>query len=200
MELPGPARADLIQRNAESACWIKLASEGWRSAMRRTTAMQQCIGIATDRLAGLAVTTGRYLTAAAKAFWQRKASVDEIDRLGPQETGCLARDLGVSPDEIRLLAAKDCNAADLLYRRMKTIGLDRAHVDPAVMRDLQRGCSKCLDKGLCVHELEDRPREPTWPRYCPNEQTLAALAQEQASSDTPCCEPPTTAAVRRLSG
>jgi hypothetical protein len=159
--------------------------------------MHQRISIAADRLAGLAVMAGRHLMATAKAFRQRRASVDEIDRLGPQETRCIARDLGISTDDLRVLAAKDRNAADLLYRRMQTIGLDPARVDFTVMRDLQRGCSQCLDKGLCVHELEDRPREPTWPKYCPNEQTLAALAQEQPPPDTPCCEPPTPAAVKR---
>lgn len=168
--------------------------------MHQRTTMHQRIGIATDRLVGLFAAAQRQLTAAAKAFRQRRASVDEIDRLGPQETRCLARDLGVSADDLRVLAAKDRNAADLLYRRMQTVGLDPARVDRAVMRDLQRGCSQCLDKGLCVHELEDRPREPTWPKYCPNEQTLAALTQEQAPPDAPCCEPPTTGAVRKLSG
>jgi hypothetical protein len=160
--------------------------------------MHQRLSIAADRLAGLAVMAGRHLMARAKAFRQRRASVDEIDHLGPRETGCLARDLGVSADDLRVLAGKDRNAADLLYRRMQTIGLDPAHIDPAVMRDLQRGCSKCLDKGLCVHELEDRPREPTWPKYCPNEQTLAALAQEQVPADEPGREPTTPPAVRRL--
>jgi uncharacterized protein DUF6455 len=189
----------LIHRNAELVAWIRIAAESWRSIMRQRT-MHQRISIATDTLAGLLVTVRGRLTAAARAFWQRRTSVDEIDRLGPQEMGCLARDLGVSPGEIRLLAAKDSHAADLLYRRMKTIGLDPAGVDSAVMRDLQRGCSKCIDKGLCVHELEDRPREPTWPQYCPNEQTLDALAQERATPDAPCCEPPTTGAVKKLSG
>jgi uncharacterized protein DUF6455 len=184
----------LIHRNAEPALWIRLAPNGWNSAMH------QSLSITANKLAALLLTAQRQLTATAKAFWQRRASVDEIDRLGPQETGCLARDLGVSPGEIRLLAAKDSHAADLLYRRMKTIGLDPADVDSAVMRDLQRGCSKCLDKGLCVHELEDRPREPTWPQYCPNEQTLDALAQERATPDAPCCEPPMTGAVKKLSG
>jgi hypothetical protein len=28
-------------------------------------------------------------------------------------------------------------------------------VDPALMRDLQRCCSMCDSKQLCVHELED---------------------------------------------
>jgi len=122
-------------------------------------------------------------SAATKALWQRKASVSEINRLDGQEMTCLARDLGVSAEEIRTLAATDKSAADLLVRRMQTLGLDPTRVDHAVMRDLQRCCSKCTDKGLCIHELEDQPRDPTWPQYCPNEQTLAALTTQSASRE-----------------
>jgi hypothetical protein len=129
------------------------------------------------------------LTAAVTALWRRRASVKEIDRLGTQEATCLARDLGISADELRLLAAQDKDAADLLVRRMETLGLDAARIDPTVLHDLQRGCSKCADKGLCVHELEDHPRNAAWPKYCPNEQTLAALREERGTRDASGHEP-----------
>jgi hypothetical protein len=48
-------------------------------------------------------------------------------------------------------------------------------VDPSVMRDLQRCCSNCDSKQLCVHELEDKPKGAIWPKYCSNEQTIEAL-------------------------
>src|SRR5262245_46113389 len=102
-----------------------------------------------DRLSNLFATGWHHLTAAAVAWRQRRASVKEIDDMDAQEIGCIARDLGVSPVEIRALAAKGKNAADLLSRRMKTIGLDPTQVDLAVMRDLQRCCSICAQKGLC---------------------------------------------------
>jgi hypothetical protein len=146
---------------------------------------------AADRMIALLASARDQLAAAASAFWQRRAALDEIDRLGPQEARCLARDLGIPAADVRILAGKDSHAADLLYRRMETLGLDPARIDTAVMRDLQRCCSKCLDKGLCVHELEDRPREPTWPKYCPNEQTLTALTEQQSLRDGPPGEDPT---------
>lgn len=135
-----------------------------------------------DKLTNLLATAWRQLTVAASSLRERRASVDEIEHLDPQELKCLAQDLGIPADEIRILAAKDKNAADLLTRRMGTLGLDPARVDSTVMRDLQRCCSKCSDKGRCVHELEDHPREPLWPKYCPNEQTLAALTEEKNSA------------------
>src|SRR5262249_4151712 len=101
------------------------------------------------------------------------------------ELAHIARDLGISPDELHVLAAQDKSAADLLLRRMETLRLDPTQVDSAVVRDLQRCCSKCKDKVLCAHELEDRPRKAMWPKYCPNEQTLAALTEERAMRNTP---------------
>lgn len=132
-----------------------------------------------NKMTNLLAAAWRQLTAAAESLRERTASVNEIEHLDPQEMKCLARDLGISADDIRILAAKDKDAADLLTRRMETLGLDPARIDSTVMRDLQRCCSKCSDKGRCVHELEDHPREPLWPKYCPNEQTLAALTEEQ---------------------
>lgn len=136
-----------------------------------------------DKLTNLLATAWRQLTAATDRLWQRRVSANELEQLDPQEMKCLAQDLGIPACELRILAAKDKNAADLLARRMETLGLDPARVDSAVMRDLQRCCSKCSDKGRCVHELEDHPRDPLWPKYCPNEQTLAALTGGQ--SDAP---------------
>jgi hypothetical protein len=127
----------------------------------------------------------RGLVEAARRLSRRHIAVNEIARLEPRELACIARDLGISRDELRVLAAQDKSAADLLLRRMETVRLDPTRIDSAVMRDLQRCCSKCKDKVLCVHELEDRPREAMWPKYCPNEQTFAALTEEQAKRNTP---------------
>jgi hypothetical protein len=100
--------------------------------------------------------------------------------MGPEELA-LQEDVGVPPDELRVVTGKGEHAADLLVRRLRTLGLKARRIDPAVMRDLQRCCSECASQGLCVHELEDRPRHATWPDYCPNRLTLAALeAQEKA--------------------
>jgi hypothetical protein len=127
----------------------------------------------------------RGLVEAVRRLSQRHISAHEIAGLEPRELACIAHDLGVSPDELYVLAARDKSAADLLLRRMETLRLDPGQVDSAVMRDLQRCCSQCKDKVLCVHELEDRPREATWPKYCPNSQTLAALTEERIMHNTP---------------
>jgi len=77
-----------------------------------------------NKLIDLLARATHQLTAATKALWQRRASVGEIDRLDSQEKTCLAQDLGISVDEVRALAATDKSAADLLIRRMQTLGFD----------------------------------------------------------------------------
>lgn len=121
----------------------------------------------------------RYLSETGRRYLQRFSSAAEIDRLDGPERARIANDLGISSDALRVLAAKDKTAADLLLRRMKSVGLDPRDTDPGVMRDLERCCSMCRDKVLCVHELEDKPRQAAWPKYCPNEQTLHALLDER---------------------
>jgi hypothetical protein len=111
----------------------------------------------------------------AKSFWARRASVNEIDACNPLEVARVAQELGISATDLRALASRDETAAELLYRRLEALRIDPASVDPALMRDLQRCCSICDSKALCAHELEDKPKRASWPKYCPNEDTIAAL-------------------------
>jgi hypothetical protein len=131
-------------------------------------------------LTNLLARVAHFSSTAVKGFMERRASVQEIDSMDAQDRNAFARDLGISAGELRVLAGHDKSAADLLVRRMQVLGFDPRDVDPAVMRDLQRCCSQCTDKGLCIHELEDGPRNPTWPQYCPNKLTLAALKEERS--------------------
>ena len=110
-----------------------------------------------------------------KAFWGRWSAIDELADCDPSEVARIATDLGVSATELRFLAASDKTAADLLRRRLQDLRIDPNSIDPAVMRDLQLHCAQCKSKKLCAHELEDKPSEAVWPKYCPNEQTIEAI-------------------------
>jgi len=118
------------------------------------------------------------LIEASKNWVRRRISINEVATLDSELLSRIAHELGISASELRVLANHDKNAADLLYRRMEQLQLDRNHVDIAVLRDLQRCCSNCDLKQLCAHELEDKPKGACWPKYCPNEQTLVALTSE----------------------
>jgi hypothetical protein len=116
--------------------------------------------------------------AVAKALLARRAAVKELANCDASEVARIAQDLGISAADLRVLASRDKTAADLLHRRLETLRLDPASVDPALMRDLQRCCSNCISKRLCAHELEDKPKGASWPKYCPNEGTIAAVTSK----------------------
>jgi hypothetical protein len=121
----------------------------------------------------------RQLTEVGKAFWARRAAIHEFATQDPSEVARIAQDLRISVADLHILVGQDKTAADLLYRRLETLRLDPTSVDPVLMRDLQRCCSKCNSKRLCAHELEDKPKDASWPNYCPNEDTIAALEKDR---------------------
>lgn len=110
-------------------------------------------------------------------YRQRRARINELRALDCGDMRRLAQDTGLSFRELVDLAKAEGDAATLLYRRMGEMGLDARKVDAVVMRDMQRCCSLCENKVLCAHELEDRPKQASWPSYCPNKDTLEALGQ-----------------------
>ena len=93
--------------------------------------------------------------------------------------------MGISTDTLRDLVARGPGAANLLYERMQALGISRADVDKAaqgVIRDLQRTCACCNEKGVCEKDLADRPDDPVWKNYCPNAVTLESLSELKARS------------------
>ena len=112
---------------------------------------------------------------------RRKARLD-LDCCGAVEVERIARDMGVSGADLSILAGKWPDAADLLYRRMNEIKLDRMEItqaDAQVIRDLQRVCTVCGSKRRCEHELAKNPSDPAWQIYCPNATTLSVLVAER---------------------
>lgn len=102
----------------------------------------------------------------------------ELSRLPDGELDRVAHELGLSADELTALAAKGPHASDLLYDRMQALGVTRADVDRlgwSLIRDLEKTCSCCGDKGQCKADLTAHPDDPVWKDYCPNAVTLDAL-------------------------
>jgi hypothetical protein len=101
---------------------------------------------------------------------------------GADETGRIAH-VGVSTSQLRALAGKWPDTADLLNRRLTELGLRSADIrrsEPQVLQDLQRVCTMCGSKGVCAHDLASKPSDPAWREYCPNTMTLDALTAERA--------------------
>ena len=120
-------------------------------------------------------------------WWRKHAEVsgnlEKLDALGPAELARLAQDVGVSASGLRTLARHSSDAADLLDKRLASLGLDAAKLArhaTAQMRDMAQLCTMCESKGRCARDLAADPSDPVWRRYCPNEETLTALAEASA--------------------
>jgi hypothetical protein len=114
----------------------------------------------------------------------RRSTLAALADCGPAETARIAHDVGVSgAAELRVLAGKWPNSADLLSRRMRQIRLDAAHivqVEPQVVRDLERVCTLCASKRRCSRDVAKERSPSSWQAYCPNTMTLKALVAERS--------------------
>jgi hypothetical protein len=113
-----------------------------------------------------------------------RAAVAEVDGLEGAELSRVANDVGLNGPQLRTLAGKWPDAADLLSQRLAALQIDEATVarsEPGVLRDLQRVCSMCPEKPHCGHDIDRDPSDPEWRQYCPNVETLEALDAERAA-------------------
>lgn len=111
---------------------------------------------------------------------QQRIALAELEYCG-SEAERIARDVGLAPAELRVIAAKRPDAADLLPQRLAALQLDAgkiAFTEGAVLRDLQRVCTACDSKGRCARDLACNPSSSDWRDYCPNSDTLSSLVTE----------------------
>jgi hypothetical protein len=107
---------------------------------------------------------------------------DEFGHCSPDDVMQIAKDLGVPAGELRALAAKGPGAAELLEKMLVALRVDPealAKSNPAVMRDLQRLCVACSQKGRCQHELAEGTAAEHFREFCPNAFTLDALFKQK---------------------
>src|SRR5262245_20549248 len=106
----------------------------------------------------------------AVAQWWRnwrttRSTLMALDCCGAEETGRIAHDVGVSVPQLRALAGRWPDSADLLKRRLVELGLDSADIrrrEPQALQDLQRVCTVCTSGRLCAHDLASKPSDPAW--------------------------------------
>jgi hypothetical protein len=124
----------------------------------------------------------RALLERVRDWWRRQ---EELGTLDDKEIGRVAADLSISTSTLRDLVARGPDAAHLLYERMRALGISEADVHRAadgVMRDLQRTCAVCREKGVCEWDLRERPDDAVWKSYCPNAVTLESLTKLKATA------------------
>jgi len=106
----------------------------------------------------------------------------DLGQCSRDEVMRIANDLAVPPTELRALAAKGPASADLLEKMLIALRVDPtalAQSNPAVMRDLQRLCVACGQKGRCQHELTEGTAVEHFRDFCPNAFTLDALFKQK---------------------
>lgn len=122
--------------------------------------------------------------------WARKRRLirqrrQRLDALDNNEIAHIARDVGLSPSDLRQMAQFGPDAAKLVLDRMAVLHLDAdalAKCDPSTMHDLQRLCTSCASKRRCQRDLLLVPGDQNWRHYCPNVGTLDALQSGAAKA------------------
>jgi len=127
----------------------------------------------------------RRLARGWREYAGRRSTLHALADCGPAEAARIAHDVGVGgAAELRVLASKWPDSADLLSRRMRQIKLDAAkivQVEPEVVRDLERVCTLCASKRRCTRDLAREQSDSSWQAYCPNTMTLRALGADAGS-------------------
>jgi hypothetical protein len=73
----------------------------------------------------------------------------ELAKCGPEEVATIARDIGLSTQELELIASKGPNAADELPKLLRALGVEPQKLlsdRNRTLRDLQRICITCGTK------------------------------------------------------
>jgi hypothetical protein len=102
----------------------------------------------------------------------------ELAKCGPEEVAAIARDIGLSTQELELIASKGSNAADELPKLLRALGVDPKKLPSdrnRTLRDLQRICITCGSKAQCRHELAAGTAATHYRDYCPNAVSIDEL-------------------------
>ena len=102
----------------------------------------------------------------------------ELAKCGPEEVAAIARDIGLSTQELELIASKGPNAADELPKLLRALGVDPKKLlsdRNRTLRDLQRICITCGSKAQCRYELAAGTAATHYHDYCPNAVSIDEL-------------------------
>lgn len=116
---------------------------------------------------------------------RRRHYLAELDRF-PAGLELLARDVNLSPADLRAVAAKWPDGDDLLRRRLRALQLDPERISSAqscALRDLERVCTLCGSKSRCERDLAGATTSSDWRDYCLNLATLDALQGRTTSGN-----------------
>lgn len=92
--------------------------------------------------------------------------------------GDIARELGVSTDDLEAVLRHGPHAADELPKMLRALGIDTADLartEPLVLRDMERTCAMCVQKRQCRRDLAANSAAEHYRGYCGNATTFDSL-------------------------
>ena len=96
---------------------------------------------------------------------------DEFGLCGPDEVVRVAKEIGLTPSELRDLASEGPGTVNLLKDMLVALHVDPkilADTDPLIRRELQWLCLTCNNKKRCKQELANETAPDHFREFCPN--------------------------------
>jgi transcriptional regulator with XRE-family HTH domain len=111
---------------------------------------------------------------------KHRRELNELRQLNTSEFDRIASELRVSPGDLSELVHLGPHAADELPKMLKALGIDHdalARTEPLVLRDMERVCALCHEKGECHRELASGTAALYYEAFCPNAPTIETLGE-----------------------
>jgi transcriptional regulator with XRE-family HTH domain len=112
---------------------------------------------------------------------KHRRELNELRQLNTFEFDRIASELRVSSTDLNELVRQGPHAADELPKLLKVLGIDEqalARTQPLVLRDMERVCALCANKGECDRDLAAGTSAEHYDGYCLNAPTIGALGTE----------------------
>ena len=107
---------------------------------------------------------------------------NEFGMCGPDEVMRMAKDIGVTPNQLQELVRKGPDSANLLKSMLVALHVDPkiiADMDPLVMREMKWLCITCNNKKRCEHELAKGTATEHFHEFCPNAVSMDELLNQK---------------------
>ena len=112
---------------------------------------------------------------------KHRREMNELRDLSTSEFDRIASELRVSPGDLTELVRQGSHAADELPQMLNALGIDEealTRTQPLVLRDMERVCALCHQKGECVRNFAAGTAAEHYEEYCPNAPTIDVLGPE----------------------
>ena len=120
------------------------------------------------------------------AGWlKHRREMNEMRRLDRTDFDRIASDLRIAPDDLEELVRHGKHAADELPKMLEQLGISAERLgqaQPLLLRDMERVCALCHNKGQCDRDLADGTAAENYQGYCPNASTLEVLDRDVAAT------------------